>query len=171
MGSVTKYLCGLPASAHQSVTQKCPHIDGVPDCEGHASVNKDTDRKVCVLCGHDDKEFGTFAKAPRQCCTYIGGGGSGMCLCFCVFPEPSTTPADECDAETDVAFDQFLRADPEVQATLKDVAREHCEQLMKRRINGVAVRDVEADEIWGFVGCKNRHKLHKQITDPQLGEG
>lgn len=50
------------------------------------------------------------------------------------------------------------------------LAGEHCEQLMKRRINGVAVRDVEADEIWGFVGCKNRHKLHKQITDPHVGD-
>ena len=49
-------------------------------------------------------------------------------------------------------------------------AGEHCEQLMKRRINGVMVKDVEADEIWGFVGCKNRHKLHKGITDPHLGD-
>ena len=50
------------------------------------------------------------------------------------------------------------------------LAGEHCEQLMKRKINGVAVRDVEADEIWGFVGCKNRHKLHKQITDSKVGD-
>ena len=47
---------------------------------------------------------------------------------------------------------------------------ERCEKLMTERIKGVAVRDVEADEIWGFVGCKNRHKLHKGITDPHLGD-
>ena len=41
---------------------------------------------------------------------------------------------------------------------------------MRRKIKGVAVKDVEADEIWGFVGCKNRHKLHKGITDPQVGD-
>src|SRR6185295_151063 len=41
---------------------------------------------------------------------------------------------------------------------------------MTRKIKGVAVRDVEADEIWGFVGCKNRHKLHKGITDPKVGD-
>src|SRR5204863_5951442 len=49
-------------------------------------------------------------------------------------------------------------------------AGEHCEQLMTRKIKSVAVKDVEADEIWGFVGCKNRHKLYKGITDPHVGD-
>jgi transposase-like protein/IS1 family transposase len=50
------------------------------------------------------------------------------------------------------------------------VAGERCESVMDQRIKGVAVKDVEADEIWGFVGCKNRHKLFKKITDPHLGD-
>jgi IS1 family transposase len=41
---------------------------------------------------------------------------------------------------------------------------------MAERIKGVAVKDVEADEIWGFVQCKNRHKLNKGITDPHKGD-
>jgi transposase-like protein/IS1 family transposase len=49
-------------------------------------------------------------------------------------------------------------------------AGEHCEQLMNRKIKGVAVKDVEADEIWGFVGYKNRHKVNKGITDPHKGD-
>jgi transposase-like protein/IS1 family transposase len=49
-------------------------------------------------------------------------------------------------------------------------AGEHCEELMSRKIKNVAVKDVEADEIWGFVGCKNRHKLFKGITDPHVGD-
>jgi len=50
------------------------------------------------------------------------------------------------------------------------LAGERCEKLMRDRIKGVAVRDVEADEIWGFVKFKNRHKLYKQITDPHVGD-
>lgn len=50
------------------------------------------------------------------------------------------------------------------------LAGERCERLMRDRIKGVAVRDVEADEIWGFVQCKNRHKLHKGIADPRRGD-
>src|SRR5215204_3497791 len=50
------------------------------------------------------------------------------------------------------------------------LAGEKCERMMRERIKGLAVKDVEADEIWGFVQCKNRHKLHKQITDSQVGD-
>jgi IS1 family transposase len=50
------------------------------------------------------------------------------------------------------------------------IAGDKCRQLMKDRIKGVPVKDVEADEIWGFVQCKNRHKLHKQITDSKIGD-
>jgi IS1 family transposase/transposase-like protein len=50
------------------------------------------------------------------------------------------------------------------------LAGEKCERLMRKRIKGVAVKDVEADEIWGFVKFKNRHKLYKQITDPHVGD-
>jgi len=59
------------------------------------------------------------------------------------------------------------------QETILDLlvlAGERCEKLMADRIKGVAVKDVEADEIWGFVQCKNRHKLYKQISDPHRGD-
>lgn len=50
------------------------------------------------------------------------------------------------------------------------MAGEKCERLMNERIKGVAVKDVEADEMWGFVKFKNRHKLHKEIDDPKVGD-
>src|SRR5258708_24137997 len=50
------------------------------------------------------------------------------------------------------------------------IAGERCEKLMQDRIKGVAVKDVEADEIWGFIQFKNRHKLYKGITDPRVGD-
>ena len=39
-----------------------------------------------------------------------------------------------------------------------------------RRIRGLAVKDVEADEIWQFVGMKNRAKMYKKIDDPEIGD-
>lgn len=50
------------------------------------------------------------------------------------------------------------------------LAGERCEKLMNDKIKGVAVKDVEADEIWGFVQCKNRHKLNKKIDNPEVGD-
>lgn len=49
-------------------------------------------------------------------------------------------------------------------------AGEKCERLMNDKIKNVPVKDVEADEIWGFVGMKRTTKMHKEIVDPQLGD-
>lgn len=37
---------------------------------------------------------------------------------------------------------------------LLEVVGERCEKLMEDRIKGLAVEEVQADEIWGFVGMK-----------------
>ncbi len=47
-------------------------------------------------------------------------------------------------------------------------AGERSAQMMKRKIEYLDVKDVEADEIWGFVGKKEGHKT---LTDgPELGD-
>ncbi|HXA05817.1 MAG TPA: hypothetical protein VNY30_13295, partial [Bryobacteraceae bacterium] len=37
---------------------------------------------------------------------------------------------------------------------------ERCETLMATKLRGIAVRDVQCDEIWGYVGKKEAHKGH-----------
>ena len=32
-----------------------------------------------------------------------------------------------------------------------------CERLLERMVNGLPVRDVQCDEIWGYVGCKEKN--------------
>lgn len=44
---------------------------------------------------------------------------------------------------------------------------ERCERLMERMVNGLPVRDIQCDEIWGFVGCKE--KMNKN-DDPLRGD-
>jgi IS1 family transposase len=50
------------------------------------------------------------------------------------------------------------------------LAGERCEDLMNEKIRSVAVRDVEADEIWAFVRMKKITRLHKGVTDPMVGD-
>lgn len=38
------------------------------------------------------------------------------------------------------------------------IAGERCEVLMDRIIRNVPATDIQADEIWGFIGCKERNK-------------
>jgi transposase-like protein/IS1 family transposase len=54
--------------------------------------------------------------------------------------------------------------------TLLIIVGERCEPLMEKRIKAITVKDVEADEIWGFVGMKKMTKLSRGITDPQVGD-
>src|SRR5688572_4704309 len=49
------------------------------------------------------------------------------------------------------------------------IAGEKCERIMSDKIKGIAVKDVEADEIWAFCQMKRNTKLRKGIDDPHVG--
>jgi IS1 family transposase/transposase-like protein len=44
---------------------------------------------------------------------------------------------------------------------------DRCERLMEGRIDGISVNDVQCDEIWGFIGCKEKRKTE---PDPRRGD-
>jgi IS1 family transposase/transposase-like protein len=45
-----------------------------------------------------------------------------------------------------------------------------CETLLNSLVRGVEVKDVQADELWCFVGMKEKTKTRKKNTDPELGD-
>lgn len=47
---------------------------------------------------------------------------------------------------------------------------ERCEKLMEDRIQGLKVKEVACDEIWGYVGMKARTKAMNGITDNEIGD-
>jgi transposase-like protein/IS1 family transposase len=50
------------------------------------------------------------------------------------------------------------------------LAGEKCEKVMGRLIVNVPVKDVQADEIWGFVQKKESHKLPWEANDNSIGD-
>lgn len=50
------------------------------------------------------------------------------------------------------------------------LAGEKCRRMMQRKIEHLPVRDVEADEIWGFVGKKEGHKRPGEESGSQIGD-
>jgi transposase-like protein/IS1 family transposase len=50
------------------------------------------------------------------------------------------------------------------------LAGERCEKLMGRLIVNVPARDVQADEIWGYVRKKEAHKLPTEENDNSIGD-
>jgi transposase-like protein/IS1 family transposase len=45
-----------------------------------------------------------------------------------------------------------------------------CERLLAKLVKGVAVEDVQADEVWGYVRCKEGTKERRGIADPEAGD-
>ena len=54
--------------------------------------------------------------------------------------------------------------------SLLRVAGAKCEALMNRLVRNVPVADVQCDELWNFVGMKERTKKLKKNTDPEMGD-
>jgi transposase-like protein/IS1 family transposase len=53
---------------------------------------------------------------------------------------------------------------------LLGVAGRKCESLLNRLVRGVEVQDVQADELWAFVGMKEKTKRRMGVTSPELGD-
>jgi transposase-like protein/IS1 family transposase len=45
-----------------------------------------------------------------------------------------------------------------------------CERMLTERVKDVPVQDVQADEVWGYVRCKEGTKTRKNIQDPDAGD-
>src|SRR5262245_47010825 len=54
--------------------------------------------------------------------------------------------------------------------SLLELVGERCEKLMLERIKGLSVKDVQADEIWGWVGMKQKTKHYKGLETDLLGD-
>jgi IS1 family transposase len=50
------------------------------------------------------------------------------------------------------------------------VVGERCERLMTERVRNVQVRDVQCDEIWGFVFKKEQHKEPDETKNREIGD-
>ena len=50
------------------------------------------------------------------------------------------------------------------------LAGEKCERLLRERIHGVKVRDLQLDEVWTFVKKKEGHKTPDEANDDSIGD-
>ena len=47
---------------------------------------------------------------------------------------------------------------------------EKCERLLNEKLKGLSVRDVQADEMWGYVGMKEKTKKEYGLAESSLGD-
>ena len=59
---------------------------------------------------------------------------------------------------------------PKTILNLLSLAGEKCEQLMAERIRGLRVKEVQCDELWGYVGMKEKTKAKQGKDDVTVGD-
>jgi len=105
--------------------------------------------------------------------------------CSKTFIEPQTKPLDTMRLSVEKAINVLsllvegmsVRSIERVTGVHRDTILDllvlvgsRCERLLESRIRNIAVKDVQADEIWGFVAMKEKTKKAKDIEDDNVGD-
>lgn len=129
-----------------------------PACGGHTiGWGKDREsraRRRCKACGV------TTAAIPPRPLGPMHLDIEKATLCLKLLVEGSSIRSTE--RVSGVHRDTIMR--------LLRVAGEKCESLLNRLVRGVEVNDLQADELWCFVGMKEKTKKKLQKTDAELGD-
>ncbi len=94
--------------------------------------------------------FGTDSRLPEE---------TALRILHCLLEGNSVrSTARLCDVE------------PKTVLSVLMLASERCERIATERIQHVPVKDVQADEIWGYVYCKEKNRPRGRDEDPAIGD-
>lgn len=130
----------------------------------------------CPVCNQPTKKFGKHRNGlQRYRCE----------ACKKTFTEPHERPLGDMNLAVDKAVSvlqhlvegcsvrttsRITGVHPKTILDLLSVAGERCERLMNERIHGLRVKEVQCDEMWGFIRMKEKTKAAKRSDDPRLGD-
>jgi IS1 family transposase/transposase-like protein len=139
-------------------TATTPTAPACRSCDGRTILwgrdRKGYTRHRCKVCG---ATFGDIPARPLGCMR-IDLGKATLCLNLLV----EGTSIRSAERVTGVHRDTITR--------LLGVAGAKAEALLNRLVHKVEAKDIQADEIWAYVGMKEKTKVKAGITDPQKGD-
>lgn len=128
----------------------CPNCNG--ETKRHGKDRKGNQRYRCLVCGKtsiesQDKPLGSM---------YLAEDKALMCLNLLV---------EGCSVRS---IERITGVHRDTVLDLLVTVGGKCEKLMDERIKNLSVRDVQADEIWAFVGMKEKTKKRQGKDDDAL---
>ena len=112
-------------------------------------------RWQCQQCGKrfpepQQKPFGADVRLPRE----------KVCMILNCLVEGNSVrgTARLCDVEKRTVLN------------ILTLAGEACERLIEKRVRNVRVHDLELDEVWTFVGCKQKRLTPERIEAGMMGD-
>ena len=130
----------------------------------------------CQACGSETKRFGKDRKSRQRF----------RCLtCKRTFIEAYRRPLGEMRLSLEKALsvlkllvegcsirstERITGVEKRTILSLLVLVGDRCEKLMHDRIKGLKVNDVQCDELWGYVGMKERTKTRKKLQSGRIGD-
>lgn len=130
---------------------------------------------VCHNCRTECRKYGKRSGLQRYQC----------CQCRKLYTEPHERPLDSMYTPLDKAcrvlgmlvegcsvrsVERLTEVHRDTILRLLVLAGQRCERVMAERIRNVPVRDVQCDELWGFVFKKESHKWPSEVKDESIGD-
>jgi transposase-like protein/IS1 family transposase len=131
---------------------------------------------TCPTCDKPAKRFGKDRKGNQRF----------RCLsCGKTFQEPRIKTLDNMSLDEDKALqvisclvegcsvrstERLTNVNRNTILRLLTIAGRKCEALMLDRIQALRVSDVQCDEVWSWIGMKNKTKIRKGETSDELGD-
>jgi transposase-like protein/IS1 family transposase len=130
----------------------------------------------CPTCQNEARKFGRDRNGNQryQCQT-----------CNKTLSDRPARPLDEMRLSLDKALlclqllteGNSIRATTRISGVAKDTViallvcvGEKCEAFLRDRLRAIEAKDVQADEIWGFVRMKEKTRTRKQLESPDVGD-
>jgi transposase-like protein/IS1 family transposase len=130
----------------------------------------------CPVCQNEARKFGKDRDGNQRF----------QCLaCRKTFSDRPAKPLDEMRLPLDKALfclqllseGNSIRATVRISGVAKDTViallvcvGQKCETFLENALVGVPASDVQCDEIWGFVGMKEKTKTRQQVDNPDIGD-
>lgn len=75
-----------------------------------------------------------------------------------------------CEGSAVRAIERITGVDKSTILKLLVLVGQGCERMLEETVKAVPVQDVQADELWSFIKCKQGTRERKGITDPDAGD-